>query len=79
MKSADVIKELMKERGLTLAVMASKLGNKSTSTFSDKIYNKHGIRDDLLVKIFEELDCELIVRSKTKGHKEWVINGKDEE
>lgn len=73
----DIIATRMKERGFTNQSLAEKLGHKYASNVSERLRNKNGMRVDVLVKMLEALDCELVVRSTTLPKKEWIITTED--
>lgn len=73
MLAKDVIIERMDDRGFTNQALADKLGYAFASGVSQRLRNKSGMRVDVLVKMLEALDCELVVRSTTLPKKEWVI------
>lgn len=77
MKSTTVVAELMKDKGISMARMAEKMGYKTPSCISDRIYNKHDMRADILAKFLDELDCELVIRSKLKDHREWIVTSEE--
>ena len=78
MKANQVVYELLKLRGYTITYLASKLGYKTQSMLSDKLNrNAHGMRVDKLQEILAELDCEIVIRSKAKDKKEWVLTLND--
>lgn len=77
MNSSEIIKDLMKDNGLTFQRLAELLGS-TTSTISDRVNrNRSGMRVDSLVKMLEVMDCELVVRSRRKGHKELTVTVDD--
>ena len=80
MKANDVVYELLKLRGYTIAYLSSKLGYKTPSMLSDKLTRRiKGMRVDTLQEILTELDCEIVIRSKAKDKKEWVLTLDDTE
>ena len=89
MKSADIVKEIMKQRGHTYESLASELGYVITDTkgkskgranmVSERLRGKQEMRVDTLVKFIEAMGCELVVRSKLKDKSQWVVNFTNEE
>lgn len=77
MLTRDIIAERMQERGFTHQALADKLGYKHSSGVTERLRNKNGMRVDVLVKMLEALDCELVVRSTTLPKKEWIITTED--
>lgn len=84
MKSAEIVKEIMKQRGHTYESLASSLGyvttdNKGKSKgranmVSERLRGKQEMRVDTLVKFVESMDCEVIIRSKLRDRTQWVID-----
>lgn len=79
MNAQKTVSQIMRERGITHQRLSEKLGCKFSTSVSERLRNKNGIRSDLLVEMLEQLDCELVVRSKLKDHREWVIDLSEEE
>ena len=89
MKSADIVKEIMKQRGHTYESLANSLGyvttdNKGKSKgranmVSERLRGKQEMRVDTLVKFLDAMNCEVIVRSKLQDKKQWVIDFANEE
>lgn len=78
MKSADIVRNLMDDKGMSMEVMAGKLGYSNRSGVNNRLSNKKDMRVDVLVSFLEALDCELVVRSKLKDKKEWVISSEND-
>lgn len=83
MKSADIVKEIMAERGHTYESLASALGYVSTddkgkskgraNMVSERLRGKQEMRVDTLIRLIDAMDCELIIRSKLKDKNQWKI------
>ncbi len=67
----------MQERGYTYQALADKLGYRSASGVGERLRNKNAMRVDVMFKMLEAMDCELVVRSKTAPNKEWVVTMDD--
>lgn len=80
MNTQETIAQIMREKGVTRQWMAEKMGHKHASAITEKLRNPNGFRTDFLVQMLELMNCELVVRSRTKEHREWVIStsSKDE-
>ena len=79
MNAQETIAQIMREKGVTRQLLAEKMGHKHASSVTEKLRNPNGFRTDFLVQMLELMDCELVVRSKTRDHREWVISSKSEE
>ena len=83
MKSADIVKEIMKQRGHTYESLASSLGYVTTNNgkskgranmVSERLRGKQEMRVDTLVKFLDAMDCEVVIRSRLKDKRQWVID-----
>lgn len=88
MKSADIVKAIMKLRGHTNESLASALGyvvevdgkkKGRANMVSERLRGKQEMRVDTLMKFLEAMDCEIIIRSKLKDKTQWIIDVKEEE
>lgn len=75
MKGTEIVYEIMKQKGITMAILAEKLGYTTISGVSGRLYNKHDMRADSLADFLDVLDCDLVIRSRLKDKQEWVISG----
>lgn len=73
MRVGEIVKSIFKERSKSYMVVAEKLGYKHASAVSNRLDDTRPITTDILLKILNELDCDLVIRSKTKDKTEWVI------
>lgn len=79
MTEKQVVREVMSMRGWSQAMLAQEAGFKSQSNITGLLNNNHnGIRIDNLLKIFDAMGCEIIIRDKMGSKKEWVIDGNEE-
>lgn len=76
MRAKKIIAERMKERGYTLELFSKKCGYKTISGISERLRpGKRDMQIDVFLKMLEQLDCELVVRSTLKDDKkEWVVS-----
>lgn len=85
MNAKNTVKEIMKVRGHNYRTLAEKLGytNQKGETLasgvSERLRGAQEMRVDTLVKFLAELDCELVVKSKTADKKEWKITLEEKE
>lgn len=87
MKSSDIVKEIMKQRGHTYESLANTLGyiielngkkKGRANMVSERLRGKQEMRVDTLVKFLDAMDCEVIIRSKLKDKTQWIIDTKPE-
>lgn len=76
---SETIREVMKQKGFTHALLAEKLGYKFPSGVTTKLQRVNGLRVDTLIKFLEAMDCELVIRSKTTDKSEWVLKADPED
>lgn len=86
MNAKNTVKEIMKLRGHNNRTLAEKLGyvNQDGDVLPTGVANRlssgaQEMRVDTLVKFLAELDCELIIKSKTADKREWSITLEDKE
>lgn len=78
MTSKDIVKTVMKLRGISGELLAQKVGLARQSSISERLRGKKGMRVDSLLSMLEAMDCELVVRSKLSDKREWVVTGEEE-
>lgn len=79
MKVGAIVKSIFKERNISYMTVAKNLGYKHASAVSNRLDDTRPITTDILLNILEELDCELVIRSKKKDRTEWTITETTEE
>lgn len=77
MKVGEIVKSIFKDRNVSYLTVAQKLGYKHASAVSNRLDDKRSLQVDNLINILQVLDCELVIRSKTKDKTEWVIDLSD--
>ena len=77
MNGIEIVNEIMKQKGVTRAALAERLGYAHPSGVSERLRGLQDMRADTLAKFLEALDCELIVRSKRNDGTEWTITGQE--
>lgn len=75
MLGKDVVRSAMDLRGMSLAVLAEKLGYATPSGVSQRLYCKQDMRVDTLAKFLKALDCKIVVKSNLSDKTVWVIDG----
>ena len=73
MKVGAIVKAIFKERNISYRTVAENLGYKHASAVSNRLDDSRPITTDILLNILEELDCELIIRSRKKDRTEWTV------
>lgn len=73
MKVGKIVKTIFKERNKSYKQVAEKLKYKHPSAVSNRLDDTRPITTDILLNILNELDCELVIRSKNKDGVEWVV------
>lgn len=75
MLGKDVVESAMKVRGMSMAVLAEKLGYATPSGVSQRLYGKQDMRVDTLAKFLKALDCKIVIKSNLSDKTVWVIDG----
>lgn len=79
MNAKNTVKEIMKVRGHNNRTLAAKLGyitqngDVLPTGVANRLSGAQEMRVDTLVRFLAELDCELIIKSKTADKQEWAI------
>lgn len=73
MKGTELLKAVMKEKGVSSAVLAEKLGYKTPSFVSEKLRRENGVRTDWFAKMLNAMDCEIIIKDKVGSKKQWQL------
>lgn len=75
MDDKTLIREVMKLRGWSQATLAKEAGFKNQSNIASMLTGSaNGIRIDNLVRLFNAMGCEVVVRDKMGSKKEWTID-----
>ena len=70
----ETVREVMKAKVFTNALLAEKCGYNTPSGVSTKFESgRKTMNVDTLIKFLEAMDCELVIRSKTTDKSEWVL------
>lgn len=79
MNAKNTVKEIMKVRGHNYRTLAAKLGYVTQNGdvlptgVCNRLSGAQEMRVDTLVKFLAELDCELVIKSRTADKQEWTI------
>ncbi len=68
MNEIEIVKELMKTKGMSGATLAKKLGYNTASAITNRLQSKT-MTVEMLLKLLSAMDCELIIKN-TVGDKE---------
>lgn len=76
MNEIQIVKALMKAKGVSGAVLAKKLGYKTPSAVTNRLQSKT-MTVEVLVNLLEAMDCELIIKNKVGGKETFVVANED--
>lgn len=76
MNEIQIVKALMKAKGVSGAVLAEKLGYKTPSAVTNRLQSKT-MTVEVLVNLLEAMDCELIIKNKVGGKETFVVANED--
>ena len=85
MNSKNTVKEIMKLRGHNYRTLAEKLGYVTQNGdvlptgIANRLSGAQEMRVDTLVKFLEQLDCKLIIESRTADKQRWEITLEEKE
>lgn len=78
MTEKKAIREVMYEKRVTQTELATKAGFKSQSNIAGLLNNnKNGIRIDNLIRVFDAMGCDIVIRDRENPDKEWIIDSTD--
>ena len=79
MKTGEILKAVLKERGVTQTKLAEMMGYASQSAIGNKV--KDGCNTNLFVEFMDKLGYEVVVQPKTQGKRKdgamLLTNGDD--
>lgn len=80
MNSKQIVAEVMDMRGWSQKMLAEKLGYATVTGVANRLNGKStkDMNVSTLVQFLSLMDCEVVVRSRTKDKKEWVISSSEE-
>lgn len=76
MNEIQIVKALMKAKGVSGAVLAEKLGYKTPSAVTNRLQSKT-MTVEVLVNLLEAMDCELVIKNKVGGKETFVVVNED--
>ena len=80
MNSKQIVADVMEMRGVSQKMLAEKLGYATVTGVANRLNGKStkDMNVSTLVQFLSLMDCEVVVRSRTKDKKEWVISASGE-
>ena len=80
MNSKQIVAEVMDIRGWSQKMLAEKLGYATVTGVANRLNGKStkDMNVSTLVQFLSLMDCEVVVRSRTKDKKEWIISSSEE-
>ncbi len=76
MNEIEIIKNMMKIKKASGAVLAEKMGFKTASGVTNRLQSKT-MTVEVLIKILEALDCELVIRHKMGDKESFVVDNEN--
>ena len=76
MNEIEIVKALMKAKGVSGAVLAEKLGYKTPSAVTNRLQSKT-MTVEVLVNLLAAMDCELIIKNKVGGKESFVVENEN--
>lgn len=76
MNSKQIVAEVMDMRGVSQKMLAEKLGYATVTGVANRLNGKStkDMSVSNLVQFLSLMDCEVVVRSRTKDKKEWIVS-----
>lgn len=76
MNEIEIVKTLMKSKGVSGAVLADKLGFNTPSAVTNRLQSKT-MTVEVLIKLLEAMDCELVIKNKVGGKETFVVDNEN--
>ena len=76
MNEIEIVKALMKAKGVSGAVLAEKLGYKTPSAVTNRLQSKT-MTVEVLVNLLAAMDCELVIKNKVGGKESFVVENEN--
>ena len=76
MNEIEVVKALMKTKGVSNKLLAEKLEYNTPSAVSNRLQGKT-LTVEMLVKLLSAMDCELVIRNKVGDKKSFVVDNEN--
>lgn len=76
MNEIEIVKALMKEKGMSGKTLAEKLGYNTPSAVTNRLQSKT-MTVEMLVKLLDAMDCELIIKNKVGNKESFEVNNEN--
>lgn len=76
MNEIEIVKAMMKTKKASGAVLAEKLGFKTPSAVTNRLQSKT-MTVEVLIKLLDALDCELVIRHKMGDKETFVVDNEN--
>lgn len=76
MNEIEIVKALMKAKGVSGAVLAEKLGYNTPSAVTNRLQSKT-MTVEVLVNLLAAMDCELVIKNKVGGKESFVVENEN--
>ena len=76
MNEIEIVKEIMKTKKASGAVLAKKMGFNTASAVTNRLQSKT-MTVEVLIKLLSALDCELVVRHKMGDKESFVVDNEN--
>jgi hypothetical protein len=76
MNEIEIVKELMKTKKASGAVLAKKMGFSTASAVTNRLQSKT-MTVEVLIKLLNAMDCELVIRNKVGDKESFIVNNEN--
>lgn len=76
MNEIEIVKALMKAKGVSGAVLADKLGYKTPSAVTNRLQSKT-MTVEVLISLLGAMDCELVIQNRVGGKERFVVENEN--
>ena len=76
MNEIEIVKALMKSKGYSGKLLAEKLGYNTPSAVTNRLQSKT-MTVEMLVKLLDAMDCELIIKDKAGEKKSFTVDNEN--
>lgn len=76
MNEIEIVKALMKAKGMSGAVLADKMGFNTASAVTNRLQSKT-MTVEVLVRLLDAMDCELVIKNKVGDKEVFVVDNEN--
>ena len=76
MNEIQIVKDLMRTKGVSGAVLAEKMGFSTPSAVTNRLQSKT-MTVEVLLRLLDAMDCELIIKNKVGDKETYVVDNAD--